>query len=108
VLQESLRREDTAQRGYSASGREKRPRPLCAWSLTVPPVGCPSALTALRWTNCGERHGEVDVFRRSPPLAPRAGPPLLEVLPPGLVHAWSGCGGYRLGFVSPHIGTPAP
>jgi hypothetical protein len=93
VLQESLKREDTAQRGYSASGRAKRPRPLCAWSLSVPPVGCPSALTALRWTVCGERHGEVDVFRRSPPLAPRAGRPYWRSSRPGLYMPGPGAGG---------------
>jgi hypothetical protein len=92
VLKESSSREDTAPREYRQVGG-RRDRVLCAPGLSVPPVGCPSALTALRWTVCGERHGEVEVFRRSPPLAPRAGPPLLEVLPSGLVHAWSGCGG---------------
>jgi hypothetical protein len=70
----------------------------------TPPVGYPSALTALRWTVCGERHEEIGVCT---PFAPRGGPPVLLVLAPGPVQTWSRCGGYHLGFVSPYIGTPA-
>jgi hypothetical protein len=102
VRQETSSSEGTAQVGEMSGRRD--PHPLCASLLCFPPnparVGCPSALTAFRWTVCGE-HAKVRPASEISTWVYIGGPSLLLVLAPGLLHVLYGCGGYHLWHPGP-------